>query len=114
MTELVIYLFVNQSLGMNKGKIAAQTNHAINKLHRNIRDQHPKVQKRFADYLEGGDSSVCIAYKATLQQMEEILEIYGGEIVTDAGLTQVPCGSKTVMALYPRIKTDEFPSFKLL
>lgn len=114
MSHLVVYLFVNQSLGMDKGKIAAQTNHAVNKLHRNIGEQHPKVRKIFTEYMYGDCIPVCIAYKSTLSQMEYILETYGGEIITDAGLTQVPEGSKTVLALYPRVRCDEFSTFKLL
>lgn len=114
MTKLVVYLFINQSLKMDKGKIAAQTVHAINGLHRGIGNEHINVMDRFQSYIYGGNMNVCIAYKANLQQMEEIYATYGGYIVTDAGLTQVAPGSKTVLALYPRVKSEEFKSFKLL
>lgn len=111
---LVIYLFINFELKMKPGKIAAQVSHAINKLHRNVKRQPTAVQTLFHDYLNGNSLQVCIAYKASLEDMENVLSDYPGEIVIDAGITQVAPNSKTVMALYPRVKSDEFSRFKLL
>lgn len=117
MSSLVINLFVNTELKMKPGKIAAQVSHAVNKLHRNIVNHRSNetLMANYNAYIHGTDHVVaCIAYKATLEEMEEIMLTHAGEIVTDAGLTQVPANSKTVMALYPRVRDNAFANFKLL
>ncbi len=96
--DLVQYIIVNTSLGMNKGKIAAQSAHAaISVLE--------KVDKDVINEWKGqGMKKIVLKINST----EEMLELFQKvkrelpcALITDAGHTQIEPGSKTCFACGP-------------
>lgn len=115
MNELAIYTFVNNDLKMDKGKIASQIIHATMAMHRELENQSNRTKTLFDSY--NNDKNilrVCITYKATEEDIIEIMNTYPCAYTIDAGRTQVSPGSLTVVMLYPRPRTDKFKKFKLL
>jgi peptidyl-tRNA hydrolase, PTH2 family len=112
--ELVQYIIVNTSLGMNKGKIAAQAAHAaISVLE--------KVDKELVkDWKNAGMKKIVLKISST----EEMLELFQKakrelpcSLITDAGHTQIEAGSKTCFACGPIEENDGqryFSKLKLL
>ena len=100
--EHKMVLVVNKGLKMDKGKVAAQCCHAcLGAFRRAIKDApHPLREWSF-----GGQA------KVTLQCMDtdELLSLAAAAkdaglvhyVVTDAGRTQIPAGSRTVLAIGP-------------
>lgn len=113
--ETVMYLFVNNDLGMGKGKIAAQVGHTVQKLMEIL------IPSPTPEYKEWKTSSRKIVLKATESQLRELIENWKGKLksvsIYDAGCTQIPDGSLTVVGFYP-LFTREVPKqwklFKLL
>lgn len=96
--ELTQYLIVNNSLGMNKGKIAAQCAHAAVAVLEKI---NLKIIK---EWKEQGMKKIVLKVNST----EELLELFEKTkkelpcaLITDAGKTQIASGSKTVFACGP-------------
>lgn len=115
MSELVIYTFVNKDLKMDKGKIASQIVHATFKLGREVHTMKERVQQNYEAYMFDTEiSKTSITYKATQEELLEILENEQCVATIDSGRTQVAPGSMTVVMLYPIPKTTRFSSFKLL
>lgn len=93
-------LIVRTDLSMNKGKIAAQVAHAAVQLFRNNQG-HPDVEK----WLKQGQPKVVLKV-ASLELIEDIqreAKAMGliSEAIFDAGHTQVPTGSLTVLGIGP-------------
>ena len=116
---MVIYkqaILVNMSLKMTKGKIAAQVAHAsldaaLNSINK----------KSFKEWRRSGQGKIVLKCPDT----EMMIKLYGQaksrnmitSMITDAGKTQVPPGSKTALAIGP--ETEEnlgklVSKFKLL
>ena len=113
--ELIIYILVNKELKMDKGKIAGQVAHGINKLHKKISFMDRSTQFNFNCYMyDPKFFNVVITLKATEDEIIEMSNIFSSEIIQDAGRTQVEAGSLTVSAFYPREKSIHFNRFKLL
>lgn len=125
---LVCYIVVNQSLGMGVGKLAAQVGHGIQllmirymellyKSPIELNKNEEFVLKRIRTWLNqdiiGGFRKVVLGVdakewgKLKLDQPEHIL-------VTDAGLTEIPSGSETVIVLYPMLKEERSKLLKRL
>ncbi len=98
--EYVMYLIVRTDLKMSKGKIAAQCSHAVQWLVvNNIR------KKSFKEYLRGCHPKICLKVP-TESEMDRIKEWCERNQIThyqvvDAGRTQVPPNSKTVLGVGP-------------
>ena len=93
---------VHQSLKMGKGKIAAQVGHASVESFLRAGTTHPA---HLDAWLSGGQKKICLKAKdetvfAELKQAADKEQI-PCHIVRDAGHTQIPSGSQTVLALGP-------------
>jgi PTH2 family peptidyl-tRNA hydrolase len=95
---LVQYIVVNTSLGMNKGKIAAQCAHASVSVLDKVDDSDVREWK------SEGMKKIVLKVKNT----EELLALFETTkrelpcaLITDAGHTQIDAGSKTCFACGP-------------
>jgi len=113
--ELTQYIIVNVSLGMDKGKIAAQSSHAAV----SVLD---KVDKKIVDeWKKSGMKKIVLKIDSTKELVELFQSAKNGglpcALITDAGRTQIPTGSKTAFACGPVEETDAqkyFSNLKLL
>jgi len=93
---------VNQSLKMGKGKIAAQVGHASVESFLRTGSTHPHLLDA---WLASGQKKICL--KAKDEDVFETLITQAKRdnipfhLIRDAGHTQIPSGSKTVLALGP-------------
>src|SRR5271167_993311 len=95
-----LYLIVNSSLKMKPGKIVAQTGHAIVSI---ISHLENKPSSEYKDWLNHGQP--IITKKCAQEDMLKLLDLYQYSAqkyvkcfpVHDAGKTQVPAGSLTVI-----------------
>jgi PTH2 family peptidyl-tRNA hydrolase len=104
---LIMYLIVRESLNMSVGKIAAQCGHATQM----VLLQHfeaPTMKSEpsaFEEWLSTSFRKVVLS--ADEKEWAKVRD--SGEVrfltVTDAGLTEVPSGSETVMVLWPMRKS---------
>ena len=93
---------VNQSLKMGKGKIAAQVGHASVQAFLNAGVTHPSEVEA---WLASGQKKICLKTPEAkdfdaLQKETRRFEV-PTHLVHDAGHTQIPAGSQTVLALGP-------------
>lgn len=93
---------VNNSLKMGKGKIAAQVGHACIKAYREFSIHHPSEARAWID---GGEKKIILKApsrteieKIAAEARDAGLETYE---IKDAGHTQIPPGSLTVLAIGP-------------
>ncbi|HIF46017.1 MAG TPA: aminoacyl-tRNA hydrolase [Candidatus Poseidoniales archaeon] len=97
-------LIVNHSLGMKKGKIAAQVAHGA--VSATLKANPELLEAWFA----GGQAKVTL--KGTddeqLLYLHEKAKLAGLNscIIRDAGRTQIPSGSLTVVAIGPALKNE--------
>jgi peptidyl-tRNA hydrolase, PTH2 family len=112
--ELAQYIIVNASLGMNKGKIAAQVAHAAV----SVLDKADRTT--VSEWKTFGMKKIVLKVSST----EELIELFEKvkrklpcALITDAGRTQIEAGSKTCFACGP-IEENEgakyFAHLKLL
>ena len=108
MDEYVMYLIVRTDLKMSKGKIAAQCGHAVQWL--TINNIHKDSFKKRFTYI---NPKICL--KIPSEDTMDVISNYCSKnnidyyIVIDAGRTQVPPLSKTVLGVGP-IKKSEVPT----
>lgn len=100
LVRMKMALIVRTDLSMNKGKIAAQVAHAAVQLFR-INQAHPDVDR----WLKQGQPKVVLKV-GSLESIEDIqreAKAMGliNEAIFDAGHTQVPTGSLTVLGIGP-------------
>ena len=93
---------VNQSLKMGKGKIAAQVGHAAVQAFLGAGVSHPSEVEA---WLGSGQKKICLKAPDT-SVFDELSKAARKQniphhIVQDAGHTQIPRGSSTVLALGP-------------
>jgi PTH2 family peptidyl-tRNA hydrolase len=113
-SSIKMYILVNTSLDMKKGKIAGQVGHAVSRL---IRRLEKNPNKEYKLWLQTGETK--IVKKATEKEMEALAEKYAkiSEIITDMGKTQIKEGSFTVLGFIPLKECDvpeEIINLKLL
>ena len=93
---------VNQSLKMGKGKIAAQVGHASVGAFLGAGPTHPGHVEA---WLASGQKKICVkvpdeaAFDRLIAEAKALNVPF--HLVRDAGHTQIPAGSKTVLALGP-------------
>ncbi|KAJ3008079.1 hypothetical protein HKX48_008781 [Thoreauomyces humboldtii] len=95
-------LVVRTDLGMTKGKMAAQCCHAAVAAVRSARSRYPDLLRRYERY-----GAAKVALKCSSEK--ELLDLYRqakkagliAEYIEDAGRTQIPEGSRTVLAVGP-------------
>jgi len=109
--ELVQYIIVNASLGMGKGKIAAQSSHAAVSVLEKVDEE------TISEWKSQGMKKVVLKVKST----EELLELFEKAkkhlpcaLITDGGRTQIAPGSKTCFACGPVNEEEAQKYFKEL
>jgi PTH2 family peptidyl-tRNA hydrolase len=97
-----LVLVVNQSLQMGKGKMAAQVGHASVEAFLRAGVSHPSHVEA---WLASGQKKICVKVEdaSHFQPLLRAANKAGvpSHVVSDAGHTQIPRGSKTVLALGP-------------
>ncbi|WP_134683046.1 aminoacyl-tRNA hydrolase [Brevibacillus migulae] len=99
--NIVQYYVVNEQLGMSPGKIAAQAAHAATMMMVHYLLNDTKHREAFEAWFAQGQT------KIVLRAPEEVLQKLGEEgfvSIRDAGHTEIPAGSLTVVVLPPMEK----------
>jgi len=107
--ELTQYIIVNTSLGMNKGKIAAQAAHAAVSVLDKVDDDIVRDWKNF------GMKKIVLKVTSTdelIGLFEKVKKHLPCALITDAGRTQIESGSKTCFACGPVDELDGQKYFK--
>lgn len=119
--ELTMYIFVNSSLKMSKGKTAAQVGHLTQLITQEIvtksftyRGNHPPDEViRFNKWSKEGAKKIVL--KADAEQMQEIIKMSEARYIIDQGRTQIPANSLTVAGFFPSTENYDYcQKFKLL
>ncbi|MCZ8512256.1 aminoacyl-tRNA hydrolase [Paenibacillus filicis] len=112
--DYVQYYVVNEELVMSKGKTAAQVAHAATMITLHVLLNEPDKHESFQSWLNAGQKKIVL--RAAPQELHRLTE-RGFLSIRDAGHTEIPAGSLTVVVLPPMEKeaAQEFVSgFKLL
>jgi peptidyl-tRNA hydrolase len=117
--EYTMYIIVNESLNMSKGKIASQVGHVTECIaERLIKGMHEtsKPQKKFIDYIKYSKSGrKKIVLKAPQDDIIALSKEDDAEYIIDAGRTEIEPGSMTVVAFFPsNTNKERFKKYKLL
>ncbi|MBL6747400.1 MAG: aminoacyl-tRNA hydrolase [Candidatus Poseidonia sp.] len=101
-TSVKLVCVVNQGLKMGKGKLAAQVGHASVEALLKTGVSHPQ---HVDAWLATGQKKICVKVPGdeVMNELQEqaIRRSIPSLIVRDAGHTQIPQGSQTVLALGP-------------
>ena len=113
--ELAQYIIMNTSIGMEKGKLVAQGAHAA------VSVLDKVDQAVLADWKNGGMKKIVLKINSTKDLIEKFQEVKDAglpaALITDAGRTQIPAGSKTAFACGPIEESEAekyFSELKLL
>ena len=114
----VMYIFINNDLGMKKGKIASQVGHVVQliteELVRKGYEEQP-TPKSYFTYMRWKSHSKKIILKASEEELVELIKMDGARYIIDEGLTQIPSNSLTVVGFYPSdVLEEKFKHYKLL
>lgn len=115
-----MYIIINTDLAMQKGKIASQVGHVVGMLvervMRGIYEGTGATKEQQTSYMRWKKSGQKkIVLKATQKELEEIMHSPDAEYVIDAGRTQIPEHSLTVVGFLPNCKNKAmFTRYKLL
>ncbi|XP_068212729.1 probable peptidyl-tRNA hydrolase 2 [Palaemon carinicauda] len=95
---------VNTELNMGVGKVASQVGHAVLGLYRLLMEDKEKYEASLEEWEEFGERKITLKAKnsqelITLQKKAETLHL-PTYLVQDAGKTQIPIGSTTVLAIF--------------
>ena len=103
--EFVQYYVVNKELGMSVGKVAAQVAHAASGSVLRILQKQDKKELEYLNRWANDGFFKKIVLKASQKELEK-LEEKGFLAIHDAGLTEIPENSLTVVALNPMPKSE--------
>jgi PTH2 family peptidyl-tRNA hydrolase len=113
--ELVQYIVMNTSLSMDKGKLVAQGAHA------SVSVLEKVEQGVFDEWKNNGMKKVVLKINSTEELVKKFQQVktagLAATLITDAGRTQIPKGSKTAFACGPISEEDGekyFSELKLL
>lgn len=99
-SQYACYTFVNTSLQMTKGKVAAQCMHAMRMACSQLSFRSQETRDIWEKWAMDGAKTITL--KADNEdEMMMLLSEYPGVEVRDHGLTQVPANSFTVAMLFP-------------
>lgn len=99
-----MYIVVNKSLKMGKGKIAAQCGHAVQNI--TLYMCNDKSGK-YESYLRGGLHKKIVLW-ATQEECERLEKQNEAFPIRDCGLTQVPANSLTAIAFLPLLEGQHY------
>lgn len=122
---LAMYFIVNSSLGMGKGKIAAQVGHAVETLTENLLEKGKqdywnwKLSTRKKVVLKASGAEIQDFLDNVAKRSDDNTIIDNSTFITvrDAGMTQIEPGSLTVLAFVPmekRVVPEFVKNLKLL
>lgn len=123
--DIKMYIFVNNSLGMGKGKIGAQIGHVVCDITTEILIRSFEGEKRFLKIRDDFTTwrhigQVKIVLKATQEEMDILKNLPDARPIYDAGHTQIEAGSLTVVGFFPvssqkfSLPQNELKKYKLL
>ncbi|KAI1289892.1 putative peptidyl-tRNA hydrolase 2 [Halotydeus destructor] len=99
---------VNSSLEMGVGKIAAQVAHAALGVHQILLQSESKYGEWLLKWYDYGETKIVLKGETTnhlIQLEKKAMEVgLPCYLVQDAGKTQVPAGSTTVLVLFGRVE----------
>jgi len=108
---------VNTSLPMTPGKIAAQVAHAAVDLYQTLMSNQEENGLNMSQWLENGAKKVVLSgeNEAQLLQLESlcIQAKLPKSLIQDAGLTQIPSGSRTVLGVFGAVSEVDKVTGKL-
>jgi peptidyl-tRNA hydrolase len=105
-----MYLLINRSLNLSPGKVCAQVGHGVEEITTKML-QSRKRRKRWKAYTSSGSTKIALKVNSEaeivsiLEETKNLMKAY----VIDAGRTQCPSGSLTVVAYIP-LYAHEVPS----
>jgi len=109
--EYAMYIFINDDLKMQKGKIASQTGHVVQFITEDIirmgyetAGGPPDAYVRYMKWKANGCAKIVL--KATQEQLKSLLKLPEARYVIDSGRTQIAPNSLTVVGFFPRLKTE--------
>ncbi|KAK7070057.1 hypothetical protein SK128_021266 [Halocaridina rubra] len=95
---------VNMELHMGVGKVAAQVGHAALGLYRLMMEDMEKYETSMEEWEEFGERKITLRAKNSQELIELQKKAEGLHLPTylvqDAGLTQIPAGSTTILAIF--------------
>lgn len=113
--ELAQYIVMNTSLSMDKGKLVAQGAHAAVSVLEKVDD------KIIMEWKSSGMKKIVLKINSTEELVKKFQQVkragLAATLITDAGRTQIPSGSKTAFACGPISEEDGekyFSELKLL
>jgi len=108
---------VNGSLTMSPGKICAQVAHAAIDLYQKLMGEQEEHGLNVSQWLENGARKIVLMCDndAQLLQLEAscIQTKLPNALITDAGLTQIPSGSRTVLGVFGAVSQVDQVTGKL-
>jgi peptidyl-tRNA hydrolase len=117
--NLVVYSIVKKSLNMSCGKIPGQCQHAIQYFINNYYINKYNVETELGtlfnirfEYWHVSNTHTKVILEASDKEWEKLKEEYDPIIVIDAGKTEIPAGSETVMILYPMLREERSKTLK--
>lgn len=113
----VMYLIVRESLGMGIGKTGVQTGHAVDMIifaYMQIRENNREkefVSSQTLNQIESmemwrNNNRTKLVKRADDKEFAKVKEMFGEFVVIDAGYTEVPAGSETVIGIWPMLKSN--------
>lgn len=98
-----IYLIVNQDLEMSAGKLGSQTGHGVEYIMKYYME-HEEDRQEYYDYENAGSTKIIL--KAKENKLRALHDKFPNDsfLVFDAGKTEIPTGSLTVLAFKPLTK----------
>ena len=100
----VMYIFVNESLGLSKGQLVAQCCHMVHIITDEcvtaMYEEHPASADTL-DYMRWRKSCVKIVLRASAEQLRALSKLPYARHFVDRG-NRIPDGSLTVVGLLPR------------
>jgi len=110
-------IVIRKDLKLGKGKLAAHIAHASLAGYKLIKKTHPKIVK---EWERGGEKKIVVKIEtenALVELYERVKRTVPVVLIRDAGLTQIPAGTITCIAIGPwrDEEIDEFTkNLKLL
>lgn len=117
--EIKQYFVVNNDLKMGHGKIAGQVSHVCGIITEEIiRASYEclPTPSYVYDYMKWRTNGMAkIILKGTEEQLQMLIKDHGARYIIDAGRTQIPANSLTVVGFYPGAPVqDVLKDYKLL
>ena len=106
--EIAMYIFVNNDLKMEKGKIASQVGHGVASVIQQLEQwcyevaYPPEYCTKYKIWNKTGHAKLVL--KATQEQMIKLTEYPNARHIIDQGRTQIESNSLTVVAFFPEYK----------